>query len=185
MAYRLSVLHNRAMSTFVSKKVSFRDENVVQYIEGQRYRRVKKPQVQTFDDLSKPVWDEFTEVLHNHAGDVDIYYLNSIKPAFNVFLLDFFLEIVESSQGLTRHQIDVLYSESGKTEEKITKATERYDVTEARVFRNAINDYFKNLRENLLQFTERVYTGIVNADLLSREESINFPSVSDSQKKLF
>ena len=144
-----------------------------------RYKLIQKPPETTFDDLTEEVWEEFSDKLQSSNNDIDIYNINKrMEPAFKDFLLEFFLEISQSFESLSQHEIDVLYSEN--IENIIANTIEDYNLRDEATFRNVLEDYLKNPRENsaLLDFTDNIYRGIVNIDLLSRERDTKFPNVS-------
>lgn len=164
-------------------------EGFVEHQQGGNYVIKTRPETTTFDDLTNPVWEEFSDLLQERNEDIDIYNLNkSMEPAFKDFLLKFFLDISESFEALSEYQIDTLYSED--VEELIKDTIQNHSLRNENTFRTVLTDYFKNPRGNdcLLEFTDNIYRGIVNIDLLSRERDSEFPAVSSlpsQNKKLF
>jgi hypothetical protein len=93
-------------------------------------------------------------------------------------MLEFFLDISESFEALSEYQVDTLYTED--TEELIENTIADYKLRDVNTFRTVLTAYLKNPKGNnaLLEFTDNIYIGIVNIDILSKEKSTTFPSVS-------
>lgn len=160
------------------------EQGIVEHTSGENYQIIEQPEVETFDTLIEPVWEEFSELLLEKNKDVDVEFIDDeIQDAFKSFLYEFFEHIFESSEEMSEYEIDTL--ETTNFEELIDKKTAEYDVDRAGIFKSTIKEYINNPGEKFTKFTERAYTGIINYNILRRgEETVKFELDGDN-KKLF
>lgn len=160
------------------------DQGVVEHTKSDEFILRQPPQATTFNELAKPVWEEFSVSLQEENEEIDIYNINkNMEPAFKNFLLEFFLDIAESFEALSEYQVDTLYTDD--TEALIEEVAGNHDLRDENTFKDVLTQYIKNPRQNteLLNFTDKIYRGVVNIDLLSRERDTEFPQISDIPRK--
>lgn len=155
-------------------------KGVIKHSQSGEYNLIEKPSSVTFDKLTDPVWEEFSDELQEENEEIDIYNINkSMEPAFKDFLMEFFLDIAESFEALSEYQVDTIYTDN--TEDLIKETIKSHNLRDENTFEVVLTDYIKNPKksEKLLEFTDKVYRGVVNIDLLARERDAEFPEIAD------
>jgi len=170
-------------STVVGILDEFEADEQVEYVQGTDYRILEKPETQSLDSIIEPIWQEFSSVLQDHDEEIDIHYINeNMKRAFRNFLLEFFFSISETSQILMETQTE-RFNDS-VTRDVVETVIDNTNMRDPDTFEDALFDYIENPRTRFLDFTNNVYTGIVNREILTREEEIDIPLIDAAGKTL-
>ena len=116
--------------------------------------------------------------------DIDIQFINkNMQPAFRDFLYEFFSTIHQSSEEAPDFEVQTI--ESIDYSEIIENIVREHNLNQAKSFREALRNYLEDPTDLLLDFTDKVYTGIINYHLISKEREIDFESLPSSDNRLF
>lgn len=160
------------------------NEGVVKHTSGEKYRIVDRPEIDTFNGLIDPVWEEFSNILSERDPDLDVEFIHdNMEEAFKRFLYEFFKAIFDSSEEMAEYEIDTL--ETINTERMIKEKISEYNVDKSDLFKSTLEEYINNPGKELRDFTEKAYTGIINYNLLRREEETIKFEIQGENKKLF
>lgn len=173
-------------SVIVDSLDYYSDEGYVNHISEREYEIAKRPDIDTFNELIEPVWEEFAEVLRSHDTDVDVRYINrQMEPAFLDFLNRFFAALAEASQELSEFQTDSFFDKNFNY--LIDNVIDEHSLREPDIFKESLIDYLQDPGEEFLNFTGAIYTGIINLDLLSREgeEIVDLGDIDSENNILF
>jgi hypothetical protein len=98
---------------------------------------------------------------------------------------EFLFEITESVEELNKYQKDSVYTKYGRTDDLIDEVIENHRISDQVIFRDAIKQYLQDPGQELIKFTEDLYTTAVNRDLLAKEdEYVRFPQIPQSNRKI-
>ncbi|MFB6188082.1 MAG: hypothetical protein ABEI86_14630 [Halobacteriaceae archaeon] len=168
----------------VSSLQTLSEAGTVTHISDREYRLNEVPHVDSFDEQFEPVWDEFKQILQNQPRDVDPQFINKgSKRAFEEFIYIFFKNLSDSADEIENINTDTLLVED--YEEIINKVIRVNNLKEENAFKSALIEYLSEPGEELIDFTDSFYTGIINFNLLSKEEDIPFRELPTSGKKIF
>jgi predicted nucleic acid-binding protein len=158
------------------------DKGDIEYISGDKFRIIDRPEIETFSELIEPVWKEFSDELKEKDKDVDVGFIDDeIEEAFKNFLYKFFQIVLESSEEMSEFEIDSL--ETIDFESVIDEIIQEYNVDRDELFKNTLKEYIQNPGECLTEFTEKAYTGIINYNIIRRgEETIEFELEADNKQ---
>lgn len=156
-------------ASITSSLDELKEQGVVEHVSGKTFQIIEQPEVDTFNDLIDPIWNEFSNNLSDRDKDVDVEFIHDeIEKAFKNFIYDFFKVIFESSEEMAEYEIDTL--KTINFEELIDEKISEYKVDKDELFKYTLKDYLNNPGEEFREFTKRAYTGIINYNILRREE---------------
>ena len=162
----------------------FEDEGYLSHKNQDLYEISKRPEIETFDTYIQPLCDEFDDHLRVVNPDIDIQFINkNMQPAFRDFLYEFFSTIHQSSEEAPDFEVQTI--ESIDCSEIIENIVREHNLNQAKSFREALRNYLEDPTDLLLDFTDKVYTGIINYHLISKEREIDFESLPSSDNRLF
>lgn len=160
------------------------DDGFISHSSNKEYILDKRPEIDSFDSQFEPVWDEFKQILQTQDIDIDPEFINAAtKRAFDDFIFIFFEHIADSAEDIDELNTDTLLIED--YENVINKVIRVNNIQKEDAFRSALIEYLENPGEKLSEFTDRFYTGIVNYNILKKEEDIPFTEIPASGKQLF
>lgn len=147
------------------------------------YDIINKPEAGDFDELLKPVWDEFSERIKSSHPDIDIHFANkTIKKCFEDFLEIYLEQLLDSSEELSEFSTDELYSiDLGRI---INNSIGSRSLEHEEIYKSEIKKYFEDPGDELLKLVNKYYMTVINIDLLSKEESLDFDEMPGGSKIL-
>lgn len=151
-------------------------ENIVQHLDGLKYKLTKEVQLPEFKSLTQPAWEEFLNILKKKYVDYDPYIDKDARNIFDSILLRLLTRFTISS-NLLANQIESLPIEDFKLiiEEYVSKSFLSKNLSKK--YTDLIYSFLGLKSPHLLKFIFDSYSKLINLDLLMREQempSINF-----------
>ena len=141
-------------------------EGFVNHVSDLDYTINKKIDIPQFKDLIQDVWTEFIEFLKSRYTDYDPYIDATVKDVFSSILLVLSVNMVQSQNT----KIDSLPIEDfkGIVEEEASEG----DISWKSKFIDIFCEYILSKSPKLLEFIFERYSGIINMDLILREQEM-------------
>jgi len=151
-----------------------KDEGVVQHVGGLKYKIEKNVELPESQQITQPVWDEFLPFLKKQYTDYDRYIDKDARSVFDAVLFKLLTRFEISSRSL-ESQIESLPIDNFKLiiEEIVKKSSLSTNLSKK--YTDIIYLFIVSKSPNLLKLIFKSYSGIINIDLLIREQEI--PSI--------
>ncbi len=149
-------------------------ENIVQHIDGLKYKLKKKVDLPEFNSLTQLAWEEFLTFLKKQYKDYDPYIDKDARKVFDSVLLKLLTRFSLSS-NIFPNQIESLPIDDFKLiiDELVGKSTISTNLYKK--YTNIIYSFLGLKSPHLLKFIFDSYSKIINLDLVMREQEM--PSI--------
>jgi len=160
------------------------EEETIDHQRGNKYTTSRSRELNEVELLLDDCWSDFVGILDAHPRDIDVHYIDSnIEPAFREFFDRYVDELSEETDILEDAHQDVIYT--ANVLDIIEEVAEENRVDKKEVFSECMSDFLKDPSEALKEYVGIIYVAIINADLLSRQKSIDLPDIPEEEKKMF
>lgn len=151
----------------------FVDEGVVEHLENINYKLIKQITLPQFEQLTQPVWEEFQDYLHTQDPDYDPHIHKNAKNVFESILVKI-LSRFSLSKPL-ENQMDSLPIEDIRIIIQYEIESSYFPDKFGKKFSEILIDYIYSKSPILLNFIFDCYYGLINIDLVTREQE--FPEM--------
>lgn len=151
-----------------------KDEGVVQHVGGLKYKIEKNVELPESQQTTQPVWEEFLPFLKKQYTDYDLYIDKDARSVFDAVLFKLLTRFEISSKAL-ESQIESLPIDNFKLiiNEIVKKSSLSKNLSKK--YTDTIYSFIVLKSPNLLKLIFNSYSGIINMDLLIREQEM--PSI--------
>ena len=151
-----------------------KSEGVVQHVGGLKYKLEKNVGLLESQQITQPVWGEFIPFLKKQYTDYDLYIDKDARSVFDAVLFKLLTRFEISSKAL-ESQIESLPVDDFKLiiEEIVKKSSLSKNLSKK--YTDIIYSFIVSKSPNLLKLIFNSYSGIINMDLLIREQEM--PSI--------
>ncbi|MDE2046408.1 MAG: hypothetical protein KGJ69_14885, partial [Thermoplasmata archaeon] len=133
-----------------------------------RFQLKNGPKLPSFHELTEPAWKDYLPQLRQRYPDLDEHFADAdARGIFDEVLLRVFSEIAASGQELSK-QLELLPSAS--LERVIDAASHGKKFGNRAALRETLCKYLLNPTQILSELFVEIYQGLLNYDVLSREE---------------
>lgn len=140
--------------------------------------------VETYDSKIDSLWLEFSSDFDDASRDFDPYALDSnVKDAFYEFFGRLFDYIQNSNEQIESASRDPIYDYD--TEEMLNDVIKEHDLNNPALFKETLSEYLESPSDDLKEFAGSVYQGLINWDLMQREENLEPDQLELHGNKLF
>lgn len=168
----------------VSGLESLVERDLVIHKEGYTYQRDGNLELNKTDNLMEGCWSELRQLLNDHGRDIDTHFIDTgMEVAFKNFLNQYAEKLEEDTEIADSEKEDIIYT--ADVTSIIEHVVGNSNLNHPDVFKECLADYLQKPGEKLKEFVGTIYVAIVNTDLLSREEEINLPNMTEEEKILF
>ncbi|MBP2030535.1 putative nucleic acid-binding protein [Methanohalophilus levihalophilus] len=158
------------------------NENIVEHDTEFRYKLISKPDIPNFEELSNPVWASFNKFLIDHYPQYDSFIHSEIKDVFNSILLKSLIRF-SISKPLSTQTESLPFAD---IESIIKNELERcyFDDLTQRKLPELILEFFSTSNKELLDFIFTCYSGMIDIDLVTREQEMPIINFGDEVESL-
>ena len=151
---------------------------------GKNYQVNDQLDIETYNDLLDEIWYEFRQEFSDEVPHFDPYQIDSdVRSAFEDFFEDMYVTIYETNESIASVNQDPIYEYN--VERVIDSVTSDYDILNEGIFRDIFIDYLEDPSDNLKKVTGVLYNGLINLDLMNREEEANISDLTVNDGQLF
>lgn len=158
------------------------EDGFVLFAQGNTYRLIRHTTLPSVSKLFANAWTEFSKMLTGRYMDYDPHWTDkSAQEIFEQVLLSLFAEIAQTSEYLSR-QIELL---GHKDFDRIvdSKLKEKH-FSNPKAFKDVLSEYLAVPTPVLSNLFAEVYGGIINFDILLREEALPAAHIESNIKLL-
>jgi len=153
-------------------------------LAGKTYTVEDKRRKTDYEKLLNEAWAEFQELLDARDSEFDKHRIDSdVETVFYKFFEDMFDSISNSNKSIEEISQDPLYEYN--TKGVIDELIINNNINNEGIFRNAFQDYLEDPTNTLKQLTECVYIGLINLELLERENELDLSGLGDEEITIF
>ena len=150
-------------------------EGIVTHSDGLKYRLKKNIDVPDFSESISPAWEEFSSFLAQEYSDYDPYIDREAKNIFEWSILKLFIKFLSASGPSLENQLDLLPFENFKNIIDDYVGGRRLSLQLSKRYSDILCSYFFSKQPKFLNLIYDYYSGIINIDLVMREQEI--PSI--------
>jgi len=153
------------------------DEKIVEHVDGSSYFLRKKIELPKFDELSQPVWEEFSSILAQKCTIYDSHIHKNARPIFDAILLKI-LTRYAMSQPL-ENQIDNIPIENIKN--LIQREISKIPIPEnfSKKFFDLLVEFFTSENKALLNCIFQCYSWFIDLNVIKNEKQIQTINFSE------
>lgn len=161
-------------SEIISNFNELENENIIKHLGNLKYKLMVKQNVSDFETLSQPVSKEFEKFVLSRYNEYDPGVHTNAKKVFESLLLKILVRF--ASLKPLENQVDKIPLDNfDKIVNQEVKENYFPDSNFAKVYPAILTDYFSSESPELLEFVFHNYCGIINIDLVLKEQDL--PSI--------
>lgn len=144
-------------------------ENIVKHLHDIKYRILSKPKILIFEERTLPVWKEFTTFLKEEFPNYDPYLHNNVKEVFNYVIKNIIIRLSVSNPTLNQGNYPL-----NDIEEDIKDEIKNFHLPDKlnEKLPEILVKYLNSKPQTLNNFIFDCYYGLINIDLVAREQEI-------------
>lgn len=148
-----------------------KSEGVVQHVGGLKYKLEKNIGLPESQQITQPVWEEFLPFLKKQYTDYDLYIDKDARSVFDAVLFKLLTRFEISSKALESQIESLPIGDFKMIIEEIVKKSSLSKIL-SKKYADIIYSFVVSKSPNLLKLIFNSYSGIINMDLLIREQEM-------------